>query len=210
MRSAHINFEGKAFPLTVLTPVTKRWQRILLRFVIWYFQYLRLADLAALRFIHFARWAIVKPEAFARESPRDDVDREYFLFSTNYNGPWDQYIDAFCLVENVRKGVGWLWKASDEFPGPWPIRRFKRFIRYHEIPVEAYYNAYPGATVRDIERALELRDRITEFERRYGPGDAPDDDELQEFINDTSNLIGGITGRLGPPNVTGQPRGLQL
>ena len=76
--------------------------------------------------------------------------------------------------------------------------------------MDAYYNAYPGATVRDIERALELRDRLDSFQSQFRADQAPTEADLQNFMDDILPLIGGISVGLAPPNITGQPRDLQL
>ncbi len=158
----HIRFEGKSAPMTVITPLT-RWKRFLVRPVLCWFSRRKLPEVDRLKFIHFARWAVIDREHFTRSAPElrpDYVRRPYFLFSTNFNGPWDQYIDSFSLVAVIRTGIDAIWGTSSKFPKAFPIRRFKRYIRYHQYPVDAYYNAYPDASIRDVISALKLEQNV--------------------------------------------------
>lgn len=66
-------------------------------------------------------------------------------------------------VDNIRKGIKWLWGFSDKFPGPNPIRNFKSYIHYHTYPEQHYHDAYPDATVRDIGQALSVDRALREF-----------------------------------------------
>lgn len=157
----HLLDVGKSAPMSILT-VVKPLQGWFLRLILFFVQTtgFGLGRVKRLRFIHFAQWTMVKPISFRWVSPDQSseiVKRNYFLFSTNYNGPWDQYIDSFSLVKGVRIGIGLLWGTSEQFPTAWPVRPFKRYIRYHEYPVDAYYNAYPDATIRDVESALAIK-----------------------------------------------------
>ena len=166
----HLLF-GKSSPMTVITPISA-WKRFLLEPILLYLRSRKLAEVKRLRFIHFARWAIIDPSHFGRQASdhrTDMVNRRYFLFSTNYNGPWDQYIDSFSLVRPIRRGINTLWWASVAFSNAFPVRRFKRYIRYHEYPVDAYYAAYPNASIRDVESALVVEARLGQLLQSFPP-----------------------------------------
>lgn len=205
--TGHFGFDGKIFPMTVITPVS-RWRRCLLRLVIWLMRRSTLDEVRRLRFIHYAHWAIVPPSVFRRAQPEDWVRRPYFLFITNYNGPWDQYIDSFSLVRRVRRGMNWIWSGDPKFTRAWPIRRFKRYIHYHELPIDAFYSAYPNATIRDIERALELHRKLKVFVAANPTDDVPED--FLDFARDNENLLTGATFRRAPSPSNSEPQGLQL
>lgn len=160
------SFAGKANPLTVITPVKRGWRRWATLLILFVFKHLPLGVVKQLAFIHFARWILIRGDKLPRldaEQPVEDWPYDLYVFTTNFNGSWDQYIDAFGRIKSVSKGLNMLWYTSAGFPGPWPMRLFKRYIHYFEQHQGLYYNAYPGATVRDIETALRLESALESF-----------------------------------------------
>jgi hypothetical protein len=167
------NVEGRATAITVLTPV-KPIGRFVLPIVFWIGRHVTatLKKLQMLSFIHFARWIVI-PKFPGGEK----LHYRYLFFESNFNGLWDQYIDAFSEVVPERmKGI---WGTSYGFPGPIPVELFKRYIRHNEYVANHYWSAYPGATTTEIISAKrvvaaleDLRSRADgmspdEFEREY-------------------------------------------
>jgi hypothetical protein len=192
-------FEGKATPMTVITPVRPRWRPVAW-LVLAVFRHLKLDVVRQLAFIHFARWLVVRRDRLPHlspEQPVEQLDDDWFIFSTNFNGPWDQYIDAFGMVAGVRGGLDWLWSTSRGFPGAWPMRPFKRYIRYFEYPLDLYYNAYPGASVRDIACALELSPKFDAFLAAAPTGEdaAAFARRWRAFLDDVAPLLGDLGGQ---------------
>ena len=119
------NVEGRATAITVLSPY-KRTGRLLLPVVFWIGRNVTwtLKKLQTLSFIHYARWVI---ERFPDGGDGERLHYPYLLFESNFNGSWDQYIDAFSEVVPTRmKGI---WGTSYGFPGPIPVEPFKDYIR---------------------------------------------------------------------------------
>jgi hypothetical protein len=119
-----------------------------------------------LQFIHFAQWQRVRSKKLPRlspEQPAEDLTDDFFVFTTNYNGDWDQYIDTFARVPHIRRGMWWLWRFCQGYPGPIPLRNFKQYIHYQTYPEALYYSAYPGSTVRNISAALEVKKQLQAF-----------------------------------------------
>ena len=144
------NVEGRATAITVLTPY--KWTgRLVLPIVFWIGRNVTrtLRKLQMLSFIHYARWVIVK------EFPvGEKLHYPYLLFESNFNGSWDQYIDAFSEVVPTRmKGI---WGTSFGFPGPIPVEPFKDYIRANEYVANHLYNAYPRATTTEITSAARV------------------------------------------------------
>ena len=77
------------------------------------------------------------------------------LFLSNFNGTWDQYIDAF--ADGIPSGLDLFWYASTKYPHSIPISTFKAYIGANQIQTNYYYNATPGAAQRDIKAALRVR-----------------------------------------------------
>jgi hypothetical protein len=88
----------------------------------------------------------------------------YLLFESNFNGTWDQYIDAFSEVVPARmKGI---WGTSYGFPGPIPVEPFKKYIRENEYVANHYWSAYPGATTTEIISAKRVAAALDDLRRR--------------------------------------------
>jgi hypothetical protein len=77
------------------------------------------------------------------------------LFCSNFNGTWDQYIDAFS--DALPSGLDLLWYSSTKYPHSIPISPFKTYIRANQVDTDYYYNATPGAAQRDIKSGLRIR-----------------------------------------------------
>ena len=189
-------------PLTVITPI-----KVGASFINWAFLKTmsvisKLTLARQLEFIHFARWQRVRTKDLPRlvpEQPKEDFRRDFFFFATNFNGPWDQYIDTFALIPMVRRGMWWLWHFSKGFPGPFPIRNFKTYIHYHTYSCQLYYDAYPEATVRDINAALQLAQSLQEF-REQAPEQETEEafrERYLEFVRENCERFNSSTQERG-------------
>lgn len=150
------NVAGKAYGMNVVTPMrpSATWVNRLL------FMFSRafpatLGGLLGLSLIHFARWVIIRrdqwPERGQRQKP---IQNDLMLFCSNFNGTWDQYIDAF--ADGIPGGLDLFWYSSTKYPNSIPITPFKTYIRANQIDTNYYYNATPGSAQRDIKLALKL------------------------------------------------------
>ena len=153
--------------MTAITPMP-RWTTPILRVVFWLaahgFPPKTQKNFVGLTFIHFARWVIIKPSQFPRRSetqPKEDLDYAYLLFISNFNGSWDQYIEAFSLV--IPEGMRNIWGWSKGFPGPRPIGPFVDYIHRQQIETDYYYGAYPGASTKDVLGALDANKRYRQL-----------------------------------------------
>jgi hypothetical protein len=109
--------------------------------------------LARLGVIHDAHFALI--ERFPDEGqPRERCRLRLLLFESNYDGGFDDYIDAFSAV--IPRWMIWFWGTSYGFPGPRPVTPFKQYISANEFGVDHWYCANPGATARVITSALAL------------------------------------------------------
>ncbi len=107
-----------------------------------------LGDLGGIASIHFARFVILR-------------DRRRLLFLTNYDGPWDGYLDDFVSVP----GVTAVWGNSAGFPRPFLLvgdgardeQRFKAYARASQVETLAWYSAYPNLSVGDVSAGTETR-----------------------------------------------------
>lgn len=122
------------------------------------------ADLKNLSFIHFARWVVVRRNQFPRlsdDQPFEQLRYDYMLFFSNFNGTWNQYIDAFSSV--LSNGLNLIWRWSEKFPGSVPVTGFKRYITLVQFDTDYYYNSYPRAATNDVKAALRVQDALDDF-----------------------------------------------
>ena len=161
------NINGKAYAMNAITPM-KAWKTPILKlffFILGAVKPLQ-KDLKSLSFIHFARWVCIKRTAFPRlsdQQPAENLKYDYLLFFSNFNGTWNQYIDAFSAV--LYKGLDLIWKWSEGYPGSRPVTGFKRYIALVQFDTDYYYNVYPYSATNDVKAALRVQDALGEFER---------------------------------------------
>jgi hypothetical protein len=159
------NVEGKATAITVMSPI---WPgaRHLLRAL---FAIARhpvgkrgQGKLETLSFIHYARWAVISE--FPNGDRGEKLKYSYLFFESNFNGTWDEYIDAFSEVVPVRMWA--IWFTSFGFPGPQPVAPFKRYIRKNEYIANHYWSAYPEAATTEVNSAGRVAEAVTALRRK--------------------------------------------
>ena len=161
------NINGKTYAMNAITPMSPFYTPILkaIFFILGHVKPLQ-TDLINLSFIHFARWVVVKRNAFPQLSPKQREERlhyDYLLFFSNFNGTWNQYIDAFSDV--LANGLNLIWRWSAKFPGSRPVTEFKRYIALVQFDTDYYYVAYPRATANDVKAAHRVNAAFEEFAR---------------------------------------------
>ncbi len=150
------NVAGKAYAMNVLTPM-KPWRTGINAFLFIAARALpdKLAGLLGLSIIHFARWVVVRRDQWPDLGQgREQLVDDYMIFCSNFNGTWDQYIDAFS--DGLPNGLDLFWYSSTRYPKSVPITAFKDYIRANQVDTDYYYNATPGAAQRDIKCALRV------------------------------------------------------
>ena len=149
------NINGKVYAMNAVTPM-KPWKTWILRvifFALWHIKPMQ-KDLINLSFIEFARWVIIPRDRFPfldKGQIREDLQYDYLLFFSNFNGTWNQYIDAFSAV--LSKGLNLVWGWSEKFPGSVPVTLFKEYITRVQFDTDYYYTSYPHATANDLKSA---------------------------------------------------------
>jgi hypothetical protein len=154
------NASGRARALTLLTPIRPLWMPIL-----WlvmrsarYHTYFRNHSLQ-FKFIYYVRWAIFQ------EFPGGEKKKyPYLFFESNFDIPWQQYIDAFAYV--IPKDIAVIWGRGFAFPGPPPAEPLKRWIAMNSLEGGHYYSGYPQASVKMVMAALEARERCEALAER--------------------------------------------
>ena len=128
------NVLGRMTALTLMTPVRRQW--------LWFLRLgFRLAPYSPLRdhiiqfnFIKYVRWVLV-----------DGLDGEelkypYLHFESNFDGPWEHYIDAFAYV--IATDIRLTWGRGPDFPHPPPAEPLKDWIAANSMDGGSYLCAH--------------------------------------------------------------------
>lgn len=169
------NLAGKAYALNVITPMPRwHWWLKTLIFVTVRAIPSLMAGLRGLAFIHFARWVVIRAEKWpdlGQPKPAR-LTYNYTLFCSNFNGTWDQYINAFSDAIPVMLDLAWFGDFG--YPRSIPLDRFRRYIDHNQIATDHYYNATPGASQREVKAALRVWRAVKELELAQGGLSAED------------------------------------
>ena len=188
------NVAGKAYGMNVLTPMRPCWTWLneLLFMAGRAFPH-TLSGLLGLKLIHFARWVMVRHNQWPDlgQGPQK-LSHDYMLFCSNFNGTWDQYIDAF--ADGIPSGLDLFWYCSIKYPHSLPITPFKNYIRANQIDTHYYYNATPGSAQRDIKCALQVAQAI----RALAAAEAAMNPE--QFAEAWQKTMAGVQNCLGAPS----------
>lgn len=151
------NVLGRMTALTLFTPIRPQWL-VFLRAGFWLAKYVPLAQRHILQFnfIKFVRWSIVR-------LPGERLNYAYLLFESNFDGPWQHYIDAFAYV--IPRDIRITWGRGINFPGPPPSEPLKAWIARNSMEGGTFYCAHPDASTRMIKSALFVRERLGELKR---------------------------------------------
>ena len=159
------NTIGRMTGLTLFTPIRRQWLPVQ-KAAFWLGRYVPMAQKHILQFdfIHFVRWTVV------RTLPGEDLHYQYLFFESNFDGPWQHYIDAFAYV--IPRDIRFVWGRGTDFPGPPPAEPLKAWIARNSMEGGHYYCAYPQASTRMVKGALTVKERFDAFvrdSRRMGP-----------------------------------------
>ncbi len=184
------NVDGQAIAITVFSSV-KWWGRLWLPLVFWFATHVpkSAGTLAKLSFIHFARWTLVRRIPY-NGPPQKQEKLAYprLFFESNFNGGWEEYIDAFSHI--LTKGMKFFWGSSYGFPTPLPTAPFKRYIKEHEIEASHFYSAYPQATTTMVLAARRLDGEFEAFKQRVeGIGAEQFAREWEQFLSDVQDTL---------------------
>lgn len=184
--------------MNVITPM-KRWKSPILKLAFLFFSMKWTQwELRLLSFIHFARWTCISPgdwPHFDGMGTREKISRDYLLFESNFNGSWNEYVDAFHTVLALKLNLVWWW--SDNYPGSVPLMPFKEYIEHNQVVTDWYYMAYPGSTVSDVKNALIAVEAFDELAAKADASDADFDAAYLKFLGTTQNRL-SPNGGMGP------------
>ncbi|MCA8883287.1 MAG: hypothetical protein KDA50_06005 [Rhodobacteraceae bacterium] len=187
------NIAGKAYAMNVVTP-SKPYFTWINRLIFMVARSLPsvLSGLLGLSLIHFARWVIIKRDQWPDLGQgKQTLSNDYMFFCSNFNGTWDQYIDAFS--DGIPNGLNLFWYSATKYPQSIPVTSFKNYITYNQVFTDYYYNATPGAAQRDVKCAMRVNKAIAELEKAHAT------QSPEEFAKTYAAQLLNVQGCLGDP-----------
>jgi hypothetical protein len=111
--------------------------------------------------IHFARWTLI------------DADTR-LLFTTNFDGTWEDYIGAF--AREIPWSLGLIWSNCADYPADhhapgdpdgalipgaddYPL--FSKFVKRFQVPTGLFYAHYGNLTVKDLRHLQIFHDEAS-------------------------------------------------
>jgi hypothetical protein len=101
--------------------------------------------------VHYARWTVLQLGGDREEAAR-------LLFSSNYDGTFDDYVAA--LAATIPDALDRIWNHCEGWPGEATPEAIRGFITDHAEKAALFYAAYPDATVREVKRALKMQQAV--------------------------------------------------
>ena len=156
------NVHGRMTGLTLFTPIRPQW--------VWFLRVglpltrhlpFMARHILQFNFIKFVRWTIVP----GLEGER--LNYQYLFFESNFDGPWQHYIDAFAYV--IPLDIRVTWGRGPGFPAPPPAEPLKAWIAMNSMEGGTYYCAHADASTRMVNNALDVRDRLAELDPNLPP-----------------------------------------
>ena len=162
---------GQAYALTVMTPIKAGEEDALRSFLEGLPQ--SASPLARLPGTHFGRWLIVprfEGAAQGEQPPPDELASQYLVFTSNFDGPLDPYLDALC--ERLAPEAPEIWGRCVGWAGGGGA--LKDYLLRHSVKTGFFVAAYGKSTLEEVRRALDTRERVIDFAvaaQSMAPGD---------------------------------------
>jgi hypothetical protein len=157
------NTLGRLLCLTLFTPIRPQWSAFLSTgFSLGKHASLSHEHVLQFNFIHFVRWTVVNAFPYnGAPQQRENLRYSYLFFESNFDGPWQHYIDAFAYC--IPFDINFVWGRGFAFPGPPPSEPLKRWIAKNSMEGGSYYCAYPHASTRMVKSAVAVKDALEAF-----------------------------------------------
>ena len=157
---------GQACALMVMTPIEAGKEGELRAYLESLPQ--RGSPLERLERTHFARWVIVDDFVSEPEQPHEDhLSRPYLIFTSNFDGPTDSYLDELC--DRLAPEAAEIWGRCAGCPAGAAGAELKRYLLDNRVRTGFFVAAYGQATAAKVKAALELRVRMIDLAERSEP-----------------------------------------
>jgi len=130
------------------------------------------SPLARIDTLHFGRWVIVT--RFEHQGPpqekRDELKNHYLLFSADFDGDLEPFLDAIC--ERLPSEADEIWGHCVAYPGTADRSAFARYMRHNQIETSMPTGAYATTPLTEIRDALAIREKLSDLAVRAQTLDA--------------------------------------
>ena len=162
-RGAAANVSGQAYAFMAMTPVKPGEEEALAT-------YLRglwgrgSSPLAKLPRTHLGRFVIVPDfhnDKSWRQRRDEHLDVPYLIFTSNFDGDLDSYLDELC--EKLAPEAAEIWGRCVGCPESAGGPELKAYLEHNQIDTGLFFAAYGHATTQTVERSLRQRERMIAF-----------------------------------------------
>jgi hypothetical protein len=157
------NVSGQAYAFMAMTPVTPGEEHALAA----YLRGLRArgpSPLAKLPRTHIGRFVIVEDfhnDPSWKQRREEHLDLPYLIFTTNFDGDLDSYLDELC--EQLAPEAGEIWGRCIGCPESAQGAELKAYLKHNQIDTGIFFAAYGHAPVPTVKRSLRERERMIAF-----------------------------------------------
>ena len=156
------NVHGRMTGLTLFTPIRPQW--------VWFLrvglpltrhlQFMK-QHILQFNFIKFVRWTVVPG------LDGEKLHHSYLFFESNFDGPWQHYIDAFAYV--IPLDIRITWGRGPGFPAPPPAEPLKAWIAMNSMDGGTYSCAHADESTRMVNNALRVKEQFASLDPDLPP-----------------------------------------
>ena len=156
------NVSGQAYALTVLTPILDGHAEAL-RAHLDALPEGPASPLARVPGTHLARWVVIDQVKYQGHGQRhrDALSSARLLFTSNFDGPLDPYLDK--LRTSLGEDADAVWGHCVGYPGHRDAAGFARWLKAHQLEAALFFAAYGDHTLEQVHANLDKRARLIAF-----------------------------------------------
>ena len=112
---------------------------------------------------HLARWVVIDQVKYQGHGQRhrDALRESRLLFTSNFDGPLDPYLEA--LRTSLGEDADAVWSHCRGYPGHRNTAGFTGWLRAHSLEAALFFAAYGDQTLEQVLSNLDKRARLIEF-----------------------------------------------
>jgi hypothetical protein len=159
------NVSGQAYAFMAMTPVKPGEEDALAT----YLRGLRdggPSPFARVARTHLARFVIVPDfhnDRTWRQRKEEHLDVPYLIFTSNFDGALDSYLDELC--EALGPEAQQIWGRCIGCPEKAGGAALKQYLKHNQINTGIFFAAYGAAPTGKVKQALAHREQVMEFAR---------------------------------------------